>query len=277
MNVLSLFDGISCGQVALHRAAISYDRYFASEIDKNAIKVTQANFPKTIQIGDVTQVKAGSLPKIDLLMGGSPCQGFSLAGNQLAFDDPRSKLFFEFVRLKKELNPKWWLLENVKMKAEHVAVISEFMGCEPVFIDSRDFSAQSRKRLYWTNIPIACWQPKGVKFSDIEEHGPHLAKFKVNRTPSREKMWGGGINGKCVNLSRREKACCLTTKQDRWSNTGLVEFEDFCRYVTPLEAERLQTLPDGYTSGLADSHRYHALGNGWTVDVIAHILRGINT
>ena len=132
-----------------------------------------------------------------------------------------------------------------------------------------------RKRLYWTNIPIADWEPKGVKFSDIEEHGPHLAKFKVNHTPSRERMWGNGIDGKCPNLSKRDKTWALTTKQDRWGNAGLVEFEDFCRFLTPVECERLQTLPDNYTSAIATTNRYHALGNGWTVDVIAHIFRGM--
>ena len=118
MNVLSLFDGMSCGQIALNRAGISYDKYYASEIDKHAIKVTQHNYPDTIQIGDVTKVKGTDLPKIDLLIGGSPCQGFSFAGKQLNFDDPRSKLFFEFVRLLKECKPKYFLLENVKMKKE---------------------------------------------------------------------------------------------------------------------------------------------------------------
>lgn len=276
MNVLSLFDGISCGQVALNRAAISYDKYFASEIDQSAIKITQNNFPNTIQLGSVTDIRSQDLPKIDLLMGGSPCQGFSFAGKQLNFDDPRSKLFFEFVRLKEELKPEWFLLENVKMKKEYLDVISENLGVEPVRINSKDFTAQLRDRYYWTNIPLEEWIPSEIPFKDIEEHGEHLAKFKVNRTPSREIMWGNGVNGKCVNVSNRQKTCALTTKQDRWSNAGLVEFEDFCRYLTPVECERLQTLPDNYTSGISDAKRYHALGNGWTVDVVAHIFKGIN-
>lgn len=275
MNVLSLFDGISCGQVALNRAGIEIHNYFASEVDKNAIEITQKNFPETLQCGDVRNITCHALPPIQLLIGGSPCQGFSFAGKQLNFDDPRSKLFFEYVRLKKELNPEWFLLENVKMKKEYIDVISEHLGVEPVRINSKDFSAQLRDRYYWTNIPIENWTPSEAVFKDIEEHGEHLAEFKVNRTPSREIMWGDGVNGKCPNISKRDKTWCLTTKQDRWANAGLIEYEDFCRFLTPIECERLQTLPDDYTAGISRDKRYHALGNGWTVDVIAHIFKGL--
>ncbi len=152
LTVLSLFDGMSCGQLALQKAGIKVKQYYASEIDKYAIQVTQANFPDTIQLGDVTKVFAKDLPKIDLIIGGSPCQGFSFAGKGLNFEDPRSKLFFEFVRLKKECNPKWFFLENVRMKYEHELVISKFMGVEPIEINSALLSAQNRQRLYWTNI-----------------------------------------------------------------------------------------------------------------------------
>ena len=152
--VLSLFDGMSCGQIALQRAGIKVENYFASEIDKHAIQVTQHNYPNTIQIGDVTKVKVSDLPKIDLLCGGSPCQGFSFAGKQLNFDDPRSKLFFEFVRLKNECNPTYFLLENVKMKKEYEDIITEYLGVKPIEICSSLFSAQQRKRLYWTNINV---------------------------------------------------------------------------------------------------------------------------
>ena len=148
MNVLSLFDGMSCGQIALNRANIPYDNYYASEIDKHAIKVTQHNYPETIQLGDVTEIKSSDLPQIGLLIGGSPCQGFSFAGKQLNFEDPRSKLFFEFVRLLKECKPKFFLLENVKMKKEYQNVISEHLGVEPIEINSALVSAQNRKRLY---------------------------------------------------------------------------------------------------------------------------------
>lgn len=275
MNVLSLFDGISCGQIALNRAGIKYDNYFSSEIDKNAIKVTQHNFPKTIQLGDINNWHDWNLPKIYLIIGGSPCQGFSFAGKQLNFDDPRSKLFFEFVEIKNELNPEFFLLENVRMNKNSEDIISEYMNEFPVVINSSDFSAQLRHRLYWTNIDINPWEIKSISFKDIEEHGDHLGKYKANRTPSREIMWGNGINGKCPNLSKRGKSCALTTKQDRWASAGLIEFEDFCRYLTPVECERLQTIPDNYTDCISTTNRYHAIGNGWTVDVIAHIFKGL--
>ena len=154
LNVLSLFDGMSCGQIALERAGIKVNNYYASEIDKYAIQVAKHNYPNMQHIGDVTQVKSTQLPKIDLCIGGSPCQGFSFAGKQLNFDDPRSKLFFEFVRLLKECNPKYFLLENVKMKKEWQDIISKELGVEPIEICSSLFSAQQRKRLYWTNINV---------------------------------------------------------------------------------------------------------------------------
>jgi site-specific DNA-cytosine methylase len=174
MNVLSLFDGMSCGQIALNKLGIDYDKYFACEIDKYAMQVTQHNFPNTIQLGDVQFVTKETFGthKIDLIMGGSPCQGFSFAGKQLNFDDPRSALFFEFVRLIKELKPKYFLLENVKMKKEYQDVISKYMGCEPVKINSALVSAQTRKRLYWTNIPgIVQPEDKGIVLKDIIEKG----------------------------------------------------------------------------------------------------------
>ena len=172
VNVLSLFDGMSCGRLALERAGFPVTNYFASEIDKYAIQVAKANFPDTVHLGDVTKIqthdgrlfvhdeqwqtfnKGAYKRKIDLLIGGSPCQGFSFAGKQLNFDDPRSKLFFEFVRLLKALKPKYFLLENVNMKKEYQDVISDLLGCKPVDINSNRVSAQNRRRLYWTNIPV---------------------------------------------------------------------------------------------------------------------------
>jgi DNA-cytosine methyltransferase len=182
ITVLSLFDGMSCGQLALQKLGIKVKQYYAAEIDKHAIQVTQHNFPNTIQLGDVTKVFAKDLPKIDLLIGGSPCQGFSFAGKQLAFDDPRSKLFFEFVRLKNECNPTYFMLENVKMKKEFELIISKYMGVAPIEINSALLSAQNRVRLYWTNIAnepyglfgdMVCTIPqpkdKGVLLRDILE------------------------------------------------------------------------------------------------------------
>ena len=170
MNVLSLFDGMSCGRIALERLGIKVDNYYASEIDKYAIQVSQANYPDIIQVGDITELDLSTLPKIDLIMGGSPCQGFSFAGKQLAFDDPRSALFFEFVRCVKKLNPKYFLLENVRMKKEYLDVISEYMGVEPIMINSALVSAQNRVRYYWTNIPgIEQPEQRGIVLRDILE------------------------------------------------------------------------------------------------------------
>jgi DNA (cytosine-5)-methyltransferase 3A len=172
INVLSLFDGISCGQIALNKVGIEIENYFASEIDKHAINVTQHNYPNTKQLGSVTEVNGIDLPKIDLLIGGSPCQGFSFAGKQLNFEDPRSKLFFEYVRLKNELNPKYFLLENVKMKKEYQDIISSYLGVEPIMINSNLVSAQNRVRYYWTNIPVTGLpNDKSILLKDITEDG----------------------------------------------------------------------------------------------------------
>ena len=144
MRILSLFDGMSCGQIALNKLGLKDYTYYASEIDKYAMQITQKNFPETVQVGDVTQLKSEDFTNIDLMFAGSPCQGFSFAGKQLAFDDPRSKLFFEFVRLLKEVRPKYFLLENVRMKKEYLDVISEQVGAQPTLINSSLLSAQSR-------------------------------------------------------------------------------------------------------------------------------------
>ena len=162
MNVLSLFDGMSCGQIALEKLGLNVDNYFASEIDKYAIQVTQKNYPNTKQIGSVTDVKVEDLPKIDLLIGGSPCQGFSTSGKMLNFEDDRSKLFFEFVRLLKETKPKYFLLENVSMKKEWLNIISDLLGVEPIKINSKDFTGQNRPRYYWTNISFNKYEVKNI-------------------------------------------------------------------------------------------------------------------
>jgi len=186
MNILSLFDGMSCGRLALDRLGIKVDKYYASEIDKYAIQVSSANYPDIIQIGDVCNVKGEDYPNIDLVLAGSPCQGFSFAGNQLAFDDPRSALFFEFVRILKEVKPKYFLLENVKMKKEFLDVISEQVGVEPILINSALVSAQNRLRYYWTNIPgVEQPEDRGIVLRDILETEPDekydISEAKVDR------------------------------------------------------------------------------------------------
>ena len=274
-SVLSLFDGMSCGQIALNRAGIEYDNYFASEIDKHAIKVTQTNYPNTIQLGDVREIKAEKLPTIDLLIGGSPCQGFSFAGKGLNFEDPRSKLFFEFVRLKNETQPKYFLLENVVMKKEHEKVISEFLGVEPILINSNLVSAQNRKRLYWTNIP-GLKQPvdKQIGWGKIREFGVAdnfyysengLSWLKRHSERKGKKLAIWGENDKCQMI---EASHFKNYSSQRFFG---IEDEKGLRYITPIECERAQTVPDNYTECVSNTQRYKMLGNGWTVSVISHI------
>ena len=166
-RVLSLFDGISCGRIALDRAGVEYKEYYASEIDKYATEVSQRNYPDTIRLGDITRLNGFKLPEIDLVIGGSPCQSFSRAGDNSGFDG-KSGLFYEYLRVLREVNPKWFLLENVVMKKEWENHISDLLGVAPVMIDSTMFSAQKRQRLYWTNIPFdRNIEDKGVTLSQI--------------------------------------------------------------------------------------------------------------
>lgn len=293
MNVLSLFDGISCGQIALNKANIQYENYYSSEIDKQAIKVTQHNFPNTIQLGDVTNIKAVDLPQIDLLMGGSPCQGFSFAGKQLNFDDPRSKLFFEFVRLRDECNPKYWLLENVVMKQEYQDTITKYLGVEPIKINSSLVSAQNRVRLYWTNIPnIIQPEDKCITLSDIlENNEPKLNKAtiigrRINERGKREDYNKNVPITQCleVRATNMEKSNCLTTvaKDNVLTPLPIGRHLDAFnrklpfRYYTVKECCRLQTVQDDYFDCISSEHQVRKmLGNGWTVDVIVHIFGGI--
>ncbi len=446
MNVLSLFDGMSCGMIALDRLGIKVDNYYASEIDKYAMQVSAANYPEIIQVGDITKLDLSTLPKIDLVMGGSPCQGFSLAGKQLAFDDPRSMLFFEFVKCVKELNPKYFLLENVRMKKEYLDIISEYMGVEPIFINSSLVSAQSRQRYYWTNIPnVEQPEERGIVLRDILEDQPkpsnlisnkpqrvgtyveqvkvrkhevdtpnlqHLLRVfksqskKTNRQiaeetnlpitkvehwfrtdssfaipsddvwlklkevlaipvdtfdaqimdfeyrdgvfESTQRVYGDhgksptltasnsdqliqtsdkpqhigtavDINGhdqikrvyspdgksptvttcggghrepkvvagawrgryqedgsvkQKLHLNKQSKSYALTASFPHKMNF-LTKDEVYWRKLKPLECERLQTVPDNYTNHVSNTQRYKMLGNGWTIEVIAHILQNI--
>ena len=293
MNVLSLFDGISCGQVALNRAGIKIDNYYASEIKKHAIRVTQKHFPNTIQIGDVTKVKYKDgilytengefkVGKINLLIGGSPCQNFSMARACMYEIDglkgDKSKLFYEYLRILKEINPDYFLLENVKMKKESYEELNSYLGVKGISINSELVSFQKRPRIYWSNIPnITIPEDKHINFQDYKDTDhDYCNQFKVKRTPSREKMWnnGQGRNStlkSCANVTNSDKVYCLTRKQDRCPNSGLIEFDDFCRYLTRREIELAQTLPIGYTDGLSYNQMQDVCGDGWTVDVIAHI------
>jgi DNA-cytosine methyltransferase len=303
MNVLSLFDGMSCGQIALDQLGIKVKNYFAAEIDKYAIKVAQANYPDMIHLGDVRDVKPDNLPEIDLLIGGSPCQGFSFAGKQLNFDDPRSKLFFEYVRLLKALKPKYFLLENVRMKKESMDVITEMLGVEPVAINSNLVSAQNRHRLYWTNIPMdGIPEDRGIVLSDILEDGctdrdkshcidanyfkggnlkSYFEKHRRQLVFSTDGMChvgdadlkGHGYNKRVYHPAGKGPSLCASSGGNLEPKTYVDP--DAWRKLTPLECERLQTVPEGYTAHVSNTQRYRMLGNGWTVEVIKHIMKGM--
>jgi len=260
LNVLSVFDGISCGQVALESAGIKVNKYFASEIDKYAINVTQSNYPNTIQIGDVTKVKGADLPKIDLLIGGSPCQSFSTMGlyregmgDNVGFEG-KSGLFWEYVRILKEIKPTYFLLENVVMKKEWQDIISEELGVKPIKIDSALLSTQKRNRLYWTNIPNI-EQPKdlGLDFTDIIETEVDEKYYLTDRAIERVREKQG------FDLVGKKSKCLFATYYKNNSNSRegqIVETNGRLRRLTPKECEILQTLPIGYTSGLSDTQRY---------------------
>ena len=254
MNVLSLFDGMSCGRIALDRLGIPVTNYYAAEIDKYAIQVSEANFPDIIRLGDVCDVKATDLPKIDLILAGSPCQGFSFAGKQLAFDDPRSALFFEFVRLLKECNPKYFLLENVRMKKEFLDVITEQVGVEPIMINSSLVSAQNRVRFYWTNIPgIEQPEQRGIVLKDILE--PNLesdlsekAIAYMNR--GSEKWSGGKSRAEHYIKHESKKSNCLTANMYKGVPYGVIAIDKPIQVGTAVDINGHDVLkrvysPDG--------------------------------
>jgi DNA (cytosine-5)-methyltransferase 3A len=324
MNVLSLFDGISCGMIALNRSRIKVDNYFSSEVDKNSITISKENYPNIIRTGDVRNIDSSNLPKIDLLIGGSPCQSFSIAGKMKGMStkenieiislkqylklkkegfefEGQSYLFWEYVRVLKEVKPKYFLLENVKMLKKWQDVISKALEVEPILINSALVSAQNRKRLYWTNIPnIKQPEDKGVLLKDILEdwdgdvgveiktipHGymkedykekekyPSLcaqtpaSKHLIRGAAKRNQVTKRGIEAQ-LNIRKDSKSNCVVSSYSEKLN-GCVIGNEF-RPLSPLECERLQTLPDGYTESVKKTQRYKAIGNGWTVDVISHI------
>lgn len=300
MKVLSLFDGISCGMVALERAGIPVERYVAYEIDKYAIQISEKNYPQIEHCGDVTTADFTQYEGFDILIGGSPCQGFSSAGKQLNFEDPRSKLFFEFVRALKEVRPKYFLLENVKMKKEYQDIISGYLGAEPTEINSNTFTPMRRNRLYWINWKSA--EPKQNKTklinylsSDIsEKHFLSDAQFEkltytedgityVKNLPNKKMPIEEGDG---VVLSRtwqtympviKGQSHCIRAMNPDDIGVVVSRCEKLtARKFTVGEMERLQTLPANYTnSNIPESQKKKCIGNGWTVDVIAHILRNL--
>jgi DNA-cytosine methyltransferase len=261
INVLSCFDGMSCGQIALQKSKIKVNKYFASEIDKYAMQVTQANFPNTIQVGSVEFVTKSMLNnKIDLLIGGSPCQGFSFAGKQLNFEDPRSKLFFEFVRLKRELKPKYFLLENVKMKKEYQDIITQYLGVEPIEINSNLVSAQNRKRIYWTNIPnIKQPEDKGIMLKDIVHENESIdTALNGNYANLFAKNAEFQLGKKYCSLSP-EKAITMTARQYASWN-GNYWFEILSEYIVPFD-KTLQILDKEVQRGKVGYFRQDSQAN----------------
>lgn len=268
-NVVSVFDGMSCGQIALNLSNISYQNYFASEIEEPSIKVTKHNYPNTIHIGDVTLVNGKDYKDVDLFMGGSPCQSFSKAGDGSGFDG-KSKLFWEFVRLKEELNPKYFLLENVQMKKEWEDVITKAMGVEPIMIPSSLFVPQARKRLYWTNIPVTLPKQKEYNVYDfIETEGFPTSCTKKERYFTRKDIFGTLTASYCKGI-RGDGRPAVSIRESK-----LDEDRSAHRMLTPTECEKIQGVPVGYTSCVANTNRYKMLGNGWTVPVIQHIFEGL--
>ena len=287
MNVLSLFDGISCGRIALERAGIKVDRYIAYEIEKYATQISKNHWNDIEHYEDVFSTDFTEyVGKVDMVIGGSPCTYWTVARNKGAKHQRETEcsglgwdLFSQYLLAIKTIKPKYFLYENNYTISKAIKQkISEELGVEPIYINSNLVSAQNRKRLYWTNIPNVCLpEDRGIKLSSIlDTDYDYLKKFKVHNTPSRVRMWNEGkgrINGAlcCDNITNKDKSGTVTSKQDRNYNAGLIQFEDFCRYLTIHEQERLQTLPTGYTDGVPNGAATLCIGNGWTVDVIAHI------
>ena len=292
MNVLSLFDGISCGHVALKRAGIPVGSYFASEILPDAIKIAHNNFPDTIDLGDITEIgneTLDALPRIDLLIGGSPCQDLSVykfdRGECTGLNGEKSGLFYHYLRILKYVKPTFFLLENVPMEKKWETAISDSLGVQPMLINSNLVCAADRKRLYWTNIPhIPPPKDRGIVLRDIVLNAEEVPEkywydrpFKYNGDTEKVQctLLAPGWHRHMTEVYNLNGKCCTLTTCNGGNLQKKVFQDGRCRKLTPLEYERLQTLPDGYTDGICDTSRYSAIGNGWTVDIIAHILKGL--
>jgi DNA (cytosine-5)-methyltransferase 3A len=282
MNVLSLFDGISCARVALDRAGIEVNCYLSAEIDKNAIKVSNKNYPDIVRVGSVVDLSVEG--EIDLLIGGSPCQDLSIAKkDRKGLEGNRSGLFWQYVRIMKECKPKWFVLENVaSMPKADRDIITREMGVEPVLFNASLVSAQSRKRLFWTNIKFELPEDKGILLKDILQPDAD-EKFYIKK----EMKANGNTIGKVGHIGNSDaqanrvydtngKSSTLSANGGGLgAKTGLYKSEDRIRKLTPIECERLQGLPDNYTEAVATTNRYKCLGNAFNVDVVAHILKGM--
>jgi len=294
-NVLSLFDGMSCGQIALNNIGIKYNKYYASEIENRSIQVTLDNYPNTIQLGNVIDIIGFKLPKIDLLIGGSPCQSFSLAGTKKGMVTNenievltlekylelkqegytfcgQSYLFWEYVRLLKETKPKYFLLENVLMSPKWKKVITDTLGIEPIEINSSKFSIQSRKRLYWTNIPID---------NNIQDNGSFFYNEYSKTYDESLILKGRGLNKisrprcRVYTINSDKLPTLLKEQESKATDAIIIKHDNIYRYPTREEAEKMQTVPLNYTKKAKYNDAMGMLGNGWTVKVIEHIFKGI--
>ena len=267
MNILSLFDGISCARVALDVASISVNKYYACEIEKNAMKVSKKNYPDIISLGSVIDFNKDMIKEpIDLLIGGSPCQDLSIAKKERkGLEGDRSSLFFEYVRIKNEMKPKYFILENVaSMRKEDRDIISGIMGVEPVMFNASLVSAQTRKRYFWTNIQFDLPEDRGILLKDILQADADVDERMVNK------------EGKAYVLTASYAGACEKNSVEKKQRT-MVKFNETAhiRKLTPIECERLQSLPDDYTNRIAKTNRYKCLGNAFNVEVVAHILKSI--
>lgn len=281
LTVLSLFDGISCGMVDLQRAGVEIDKYIAYEIEHNAIEISRKNYPDIIRGGDVTKEDFTKYKgKVDLLIGGSPCQNLCSCGDKKGLDGAESKLFFDYVRALYETEAKWFLLENnATMTKENQDIITEIMGVEPIYINSNLLTAQDRKRLYWTNIPgIEQPEDRGLTLKDIVQPVEEKREYECYKRMAAKREGTLAFKKAWANVrTLDQKSRALTTSQ-AISNSGAtnVKYSDTEYYIlTPIECERLQTLPDNYTEGVSNTQRYKAVGNGWTAEVIAHIFKAL--
>lgn len=313
MNVISMFDGLSGGRIALERAGIPAINYYASEIDKYAQIVSEANYPDIIRLGDVTNWRNWETKTPDLLIAGSPCQGFSRAGKMLNFNDSRSALFFVFLDALQhwlDINPDLkFLLENVSMKKEYIDIISEMLGVCPIKIESSLVSGQTRSRYYWTNIEgveqpedecimindiledidigedeSACMVRdifKDVQYNELidrREDGSYVLKAPEATKKGYTEIEDGYCFDATFPTSKTRRGRNMTYKSNcitAGTNMYMKYEHPLCRKLTPLECERLQTLPDNYTNYVSDAQRYKMIGNGWTIDVIAHIFKNL--
>ena len=286
-NVLSLFDGISCGYLALKKAGIEFENYYASEIDPNCIELAEKHH-NIISLGDVSNWQDWDLENIDLIMGGSPCQGFACQGLQLNFDDPRSKLFFTMVEIIEHFKPKYYFLENVGMRKQWEDIITQYMKVEPVHLCSSLVSAQTRKRIYWANWEFEAPKDRLIHLTKLIDDKNFINPASINGrkiNPATGKREDSNPNipyTQCLQVKKdNSKMGCLTTvakdsilsslPPGRYVDAFNMEVGKDWRYLTALEYERIQTLPDGYTEGYNDSTRKAMIGNSWTVDMIAHI------